>query len=141
MPLSVSPLAFVVAGSILNVRAAFLPSSFAMYANMIAFAYALEPSSNKNWRRTLFATLAFATGAIVGWPFSAAVAIPFIFEEMFLYSGDTVSPKDRLFWRIARWRRLVVCGLVAALLLVGEILGDATEQKLNIRCLDSRCCY
>ena len=97
---------------------AFLPSSFAMYANMVAFAYSLEPTSNKNMRRTLFATMAFATGAIVGWPFSAAVAIPFVVEELYLYGADTVAPKARMSWRIARWRRFVVCVLVAALIAV-----------------------
>ena len=89
-----------------------------MYANMVAFGFALEPTSNFNMRRTLYATLAFAAGAIFGWPFAAAVAIPFIFEELYLFSKDTVAPKAQTSWRIARWKRLATCGFVAALLLV-----------------------
>ena len=89
-----------------------------MYANAVAFAYSIEPSSNSNFRRTLFATLAFATAAIVGWPFSLAVAVPLVFEELFVYGADTVSPKDRFSWMTARWTRLIKCGLVAGLLLV-----------------------
>ncbi|KAI0718861.1 glycosyltransferase family 22 protein [Cerioporus squamosus] len=87
---------------------AFLPSSFAMYANTLAMAYAMAPSSG-NMRRTLFATLAFATGAVVGWPFALAVAIPFVFEELFLTGTD---------------KRMVTCGGVAALLLLPVVALD-----------------
>ncbi|KAI0696466.1 Alg9-like mannosyltransferase family-domain-containing protein [Cytidiella melzeri] len=63
---------------------AFLPSSFAMYFNCTGFAYFIEPTTSTNMRRTLFATMAFATGALIGWPFSIAVALPFVFfEELF----------------------------------------------------------
>jgi alpha-1,2-mannosyltransferase len=89
-----------------------------MYANAVAFAFAIEPANNKNMRRALFSTLAFASGAIVGWPFAAAVALPFVFEELYLYGTDGVPPKERMSWRIARWKRLAVCTLVAALVAV-----------------------
>ena len=72
-------------------------------------------------RRTLFVTLAYATGAIVGWPFSLAVAIPFVFEELFMYGADTVVPEKRGVWRAARWIRMVECGLIALLLLVSYV--------------------
>ncbi|KIP10081.1 glycosyltransferase family 22 protein [Phlebiopsis gigantea 11061_1 CR5-6] len=107
-----------------NASVSFLPSSFAMYANMVAFGFSLEAASNTNMRRTLYATLAFATGAIIGWPFSAAVAIPFVFEELYLYGQDTVAPKARTSWRIARWKRFATCGLVAALLLIPVVAID-----------------
>ena len=89
-----------------------------MYANAVAFAYTLEPTNLQNMRRTLYATLGFATGAIVGWPFAAAVAIPFVFEELHLYGTDALPPKDRMSWRFARWRRFIVCTLVAGLIAV-----------------------
>lgn len=89
-----------------------------MYFNAIGFAYFIEPTSNANFRRTLLATLAFATGALVGWPFSIAIALPFVFEELFLFAKDQVAPSNVISWRIKRWTRLVQCGLVAALLLV-----------------------
>lgn len=101
-----------------NASVAFLPSSFAMYFNTVAFAVSMEPTTSRNKRRTMLATLAYAAGALVGWPFSIAVAVPFVFEELFLYGGDTVSPQARFGWQVARWGRLIVCGLVAALLLV-----------------------
>ncbi|GJE87696.1 glycosyltransferase family 22 protein [Phanerochaete sordida] len=107
-----------------NASVSFLPSSFAMYANAVGFGFFLDHASNKNFRRTMFATLAFATGAIFGWPFSAAVAIPFVFEELYLYGTDKVAPKERLFWRINRWKRMAICAAVAALLFVPVVALD-----------------
>ncbi|KAJ3488191.1 hypothetical protein NLI96_g3010 [Meripilus lineatus] len=103
---------------------AFLPSSFAMYAITLAFSWSLKPSKTKDLRRTLFATLAYATGAIVGWPFALAVAIPFVIEEFFVYGADTVTPETRTAWLIARWTRLIACGAIAALIFVPVIALD-----------------
>ena len=89
-----------------------------MYANTLAMAYAMEPPSSSNMRRTLFATLAFATGAIVGWPFALAVAVPFVFEELFLTGTDKVTAETRPSWVVGRLQRMLTCGGVAALLLV-----------------------
>lgn len=101
-----------------NASAAFLPSSFAMYAATLAFAYSIIPSSSRNPHRTLYVTLLFATGAIVGWPFSLALAIPFVFEELFVFSGDKVPATARPTWMMDRWKRLFGCGVLAALIFV-----------------------
>src|SRR6266545_1471791 len=98
--------------------AAFLPSSFAMYTTALAYAYAFEPSSSSNKHRTLAATLLFATGAIVGWPFALALAIPFVFEELFVYGADIVTPQNRPTWMSGRFRRLFSAGLAATLIFV-----------------------
>ncbi|KAI0078866.1 glycosyltransferase family 22 protein [Panus rudis PR-1116 ss-1] len=103
---------------------AFLPSTFAMYANTLAFAWSLEPTSSRNFRRVLFTTLAFATGAIVGWPFAAAVAIPFILEELVLPGNDVVKPEAQVSWFLARFGRLVTCAAVAALLFIPVVALD-----------------
>ncbi|KAI0375445.1 glycosyltransferase family 22 protein [Pilatotrama ljubarskyi] len=103
---------------------AFLPSSFAMYANTIAFAYALEPPSSDNMRRTLFATLAFASGAVVGWPFSLAVAVPFVLEELFVGGTDKVTSENRGWWLYARSKRMFTAAGVAALLFVPVVALD-----------------
>ena len=89
-----------------------------MYANTLAFAYALQPPTENNMRRTLFATLAFASGAIVGWPFSLAVAVPFVFEELFLTGADKVTEETRGTWLAERWMRMLTCAVVATLLFV-----------------------
>lgn len=104
------------------VHLAFLPSSFAMYFVTLAFAFAVEPPSVANPQRTLRATMLFATSAIVGWPFALALAIPFVFEELFMFSGDIVSSQDRMKWQIGRWLRLGKAGLAAALIFVGLFL-------------------
>ncbi|KAF7347560.1 Mannosyltransferase [Mycena venus] len=101
-----------------NASAALLPSSFAMYMTTFAFSYALAPSSAQNNQRTLAATLLFATGAIVGWPFALALAIPFVLEELFVFSADRVAPEIRVSWMIKRWKRLFSAGLAAALIFI-----------------------
>ncbi|KAH0838056.1 glycosyltransferase family 22 protein [Lanmaoa asiatica] len=108
-----------------NAAAAFLPSSFAMYATTLAFAFALEPSTVKNTRRTLCATMLFATGAIVGWPFALALSLPFVFEELFVLSGDKVDPVSRVSWMLARWWHLILAGLVSALIFVPVVCIDS----------------
>lgn len=89
-----------------------------MYTNTLAFSYALEPPSVPNNRRTLIATLLFATGGIVGWPFSLALAIPYVLEELFVRGADIVTPNEETVWMLTRLRRLVVSGALAALLFV-----------------------
>lgn len=100
---------------------AFLPSSFAMYFVALAFAYSLEPASLIKPRRTLQATLLYATAAIVGWPFALALALPFVFEELFLFAGDIVPSQDKQKWQVSRWLRLLKSGAVAALIFVSVV--------------------
>ncbi|OCB89039.1 asparagine-linked glycosylation 9 protein isoform a [Sanghuangporus baumii] len=106
-----------------NASTAFLSSTFAMFTNTLAFSYALHPPSTENSRRTLCATFLFATGAIVGWPFSLALAIPFVLEELFIYGTDRVAPGKWRAWFFARVVRLFTAGAFAALLFVGPLVG------------------
>ncbi|KAJ7170207.1 glycosyltransferase family 22 protein [Mycena filopes] len=108
-----------------NASAALLPSSFAMYMSTFAFSYALAPSSAQNNRRTLAATLLFATGAIVGWPFALALAVPFVFEELFIFSADRVAPEIRMHWMMNRWKRLFSAGATASLIFIPVIAIDS----------------
>lgn len=89
-----------------------------MHTFALAFSYALAPASLANNKRTLAATLLFATGAIVGWPFALAIAIPFVFEELFIYSADAVTPQSRSSWIQKRFTRLIGSGVLALLLFV-----------------------
>ncbi|KAA1467884.1 asparagine-linked glycosylation 9 protein isoform a [Dentipellis sp. KUC8613] len=107
-----------------NASSAFLPSTFAMYTTTLAYAFAIVPASNTDSRRTLIATALFATGAIVGWPFALALAIPFVFEELFLFAGDQVSSEARANWLVNRWTRLLLCGAAAAQIAVPVLLID-----------------
>lgn len=74
----------------------YLPSSFAMYC----VTYAL--SQFMNWRggmRTHSGLMWLAIGTIVGWPFVAVLAVPFVVEEIAMasISGDVIDMVRRLF--------------------------------------------
>lgn len=59
----------------------YLPSSFSMYFNMLGIAAFMD------WRgglRTAQGIWAFGSGAVLGWPFAAAMIIPFALEEVLL---------------------------------------------------------
>ena len=101
-----------------NATTAFLPSSFALYTTVLAFSYSLQVPSLERTRRTLLATVLFAAGGIVGWPFSLALAIPFVLEELFVYGVDRVAPGTVTKWFISRLQRLVIAGLCAATIFV-----------------------
>ncbi|KAK9719431.1 mannosyltransferase [Basidiobolus ranarum] len=81
---------------------AYLPSTFAMYTTMLAFVYALRsPSSSRTYQAVFW----FALGAIMGWPFSGAVGIPFVIEELLVRDSPAVK---------SHWRKKRIFGLIAA---------------------------
>ena len=89
-----------------------------MYTSTLAFSYAFTPNSSQNKHRTLAATLVFALGGIVGWPFALALALPFVFEELFIYGADSVAPEAKISWMVQRWMRLFMAGFAALLIFV-----------------------
>ncbi|KAF9015664.1 glycosyltransferase family 22 protein [Cyathus striatus] len=116
-----------------NASTAFLPSSFAMYATTLAFSYALAPSKLADNRRTLSAVILFAAGAILGWPFSLALAIPFVLEELFVFSGDKVSTAARMTWMKERWIRFFISVLIAGLIFIPVVILDSLAYgKLTV---------
>ncbi|KAG8961232.1 mannosyltransferase [Tulasnella sp. 419] len=107
-----------------NAATALLPSTFAMYTNMLAYSYAMQLPSRSSGRRAIMATGFFAAGAIIGWPFSLAVAIPFVIEELFTYGSDHVKPEAYGSWMEHRWRGLINAGAIASLLFIPVIAID-----------------
>lgn len=89
-----------------------------MYTTTLASAYSFQLPSASRFKRTLIATTLFATGAVIGWPFAIALAVPFVFEEIFLLGADRVEPALRNDWAWKRFVRLLKCGAIASLLLV-----------------------
>ncbi|KAH9982783.1 asparagine-linked glycosylation 9 protein isoform a [Lactifluus volemus] len=108
-----------------NATTAFLPSSFAMYTTMLALSHAFVPPSNQDSQRTLAAVLYFTVGAVLGWPFALALAIPFVFEELFVFGADQVSAKEKYEWQLNRGIRLILCGALAALIPIPIIAIDS----------------
>ncbi|KAF2213494.1 glycosyltransferase family 22 protein [Cercospora zeae-maydis SCOH1-5] len=91
---------------------AFLPSSFAMYFVMLGTAAFMD------WRgglRTAQGIWVIGIGACLGWPFAAAMVIPFLAEELLLASLSDLYGINDLFWR-------VVDGVVRTLISLGLIL-------------------
>ncbi|CCO32730.1 alpha-1,2-mannosyltransferase [Rhizoctonia solani AG-1 IB] len=107
-----------------NASTAFLPSTFAMYAVTAAASFAFAPPSSSRVHRTFAATLLFAAGAIVGWPFSLLLAVPFVVEELTVYGGDIVPESSLPKWIENRWKYLFGSGAVAASLFIPVALID-----------------
>ncbi|KAG0290355.1 mannosyltransferase, partial [Dissophora globulifera] len=98
---------------------AFLPSTFAMYTTMLFFSQTLQPPRQHSGKRTFWAIFWVGMGALLGWPFSAAVGLPFAMEELLVHSRNHSKKKTVRFrdWRVMRLVRLVttsvaVLGLV-----------------------------
>ena len=99
-----------------------------MYACTLAFTFALDPPNVDNNRRTLLVTLMYATGAIIGWPFALALAIPFVIEELFIHREDRTIPGARGSWILSRWKRLFSAGLAASLIFVRVLYVPFTQN-------------
>ncbi|KAJ3333161.1 mannosyltransferase [Blyttiomyces sp. JEL0837] len=85
---------------------AYLPSTFSMYFVTLAFAISLERPS---LARTSKYVCLIATSVILGWPFSGAVAIPFLIEDVFFSGSD----------RIKRILVMAVSGIGSLVLVLG----------------------
>ncbi|GAB7366282.1 hypothetical protein MBLNU230_g7839t1 [Neophaeotheca triangularis] len=74
----------------------YLPSSFGMYMVMLGVAAFMD------WRgglRTNQGLNAFGTGALLGWPFVAALGIPFVAEELLLGVLSDIDGQIEMLWR------------------------------------------
>lgn len=101
---------------------------------MLAYSYYLEPSTTntRGDRRVTMATISFALAAIVGWPFAALLALPFVVEELFVKSGDEVVGEEVVFnWRIERVARLIKAVVCAAALAV-SVACPAFDSMLTL---------
>lgn len=70
----------------------------------------------------MLACIFFALGALVGWPFSAALAIPFVLEEMLVYGKDRIKTEVYGTWLAQRWTRIIQSTIWASALLVSKVL-------------------
>lgn len=99
---------------------------------MLAFSYAVPPTKVKRPNTTdigtLSATLLFGAGAIVGWPFSILASLPFVFEELFVYSGDKVSSSLAGQWIAERWIRMLGTVTLTSFLFVRPLVYEYTSS-------------
>ena len=74
-------MAIVFSPGMFHASVAYLPSSFSMYTAMLGMAAFMD------WRgglKTHLGIMWFGIGAIVGWPFSAALIVPLVMEDIAL---------------------------------------------------------
>ncbi len=93
-----------------------------MYALCLAWSFSFQPPSQSTRSRTSGAVLCFAVAAVVGWPFSILLALPFVIEELFVYGKDRVPPEAYGTWIVGRMRRLITGAAVAATISVSRQL-------------------
>jgi alpha-1,2-mannosyltransferase len=102
-----------------------------MYFNMLAFSFAVQPAKsrrpNPTDSRTLFAIVLFGAGAIIGWPFSILVSFPFVFEELFVYSGDRVADTVVGKWLTERWIRMLGSVVLASFIFVRKVFRMSSQ--------------
>lgn len=72
---------------------------------MLAGSYWFHPATSTptGTSRAYKATFLSAVGAIVGWPFSAALGIPFVLEQLFTTGGEIAVGQDKQNLMIKRW--------------------------------------
>lgn len=80
-----------------------------MYTTMLALSYGFHPatSTSTGKSRAVKATVWTAVGAIVGWPFSAAMSIPFVIEQLFLTGGEIAVGSARQSLTAKRWGTMI----------------------------------
>ena len=86
---------------------AYLPSSFSMYTSMMGMAAFLEARTVPSTTQSI---TWFGVGAIVGWPFSAALITPFFVDEIISIrlTGDFEATATRIFGGLARVLPIIV---------------------------------
>lgn len=113
---------------------ALLPSTFVMYTTTLASSLTLYPTQSAPStlspnatlpqgppHRTLLATVIFALGALLAWPFALVLSFPFVFEELFLPSGVVAtrhSYKRLVGHRFSSWLGSVALAALTAIPIV-----------------------
>ncbi|KAK2738346.1 mannosyltransferase [Myotisia sp. PD_48] len=89
---------------------ALLPSSFAMYTSMLGLASFLEWKGGSKLARGI---LWFGIGGMVGWPFSAALMVPFVLEDVVVsWSLGNMRPVILMVLKGVANCLKVLCGVV-----------------------------
>lgn len=89
-------ISMIISPGMFHASVAYLPSSFAMYSNMLGMAAFMD------WRgglKTAQGIMWFGIGGILGWPFASALAMPFLLEETALALLNKVA-FEQFIWRV-----------------------------------------
>jgi alpha-1,2-mannosyltransferase len=94
---------------------AYLPSSFAMYTTMLGMSAFMDWGGGI---KTAQGIMWFAVGSLLGWPFAAALVLPFVLEELLL-ATFTGEPYEA-------FRRLLDGAVRSLIVLVGDGISSLT---------------
>lgn len=94
-----------------------------MYTTLLAFSYGFHPATSTptGQSRAIKTTVWVAVGAIVGWPFSAALGVPFVLEQLFLTGGDVAVGGAREGLRAKRFSTMVLAIALGASVTVSPV--------------------
>lgn len=104
----------------------------------MAYSYILRPPMHMNDKRTNFGVFWLGLGALLGWPFSGAIGIPFVIEELLVYGRETVMNAQGhavQFVRPANWRVQRLVRLVKAATISGAVISVRERDRRE----DKRC--
>ena len=99
---------------------AYLPSSFSMYTTMMGFAAFLDAQGEPG---TAYGIIWFGIGAIAGWPFSAALILPLLIDEL-VYLRLSGKPKETA--------SRVLHGCVRILPIIVRAIHNLTKLKFTL---------
>jgi len=104
---------------------------------MLASAYWFHPATSTptGTSRAYKATIIFALGAIVGWPFSAALAIPFVLEQLFTTGGEIAVGQDKQSLMIKRWDTMMRAIAIGASISVSGVFARNPKLIRQDTCL------
>ncbi|KAL1935001.1 hypothetical protein VTP01DRAFT_4141 [Rhizomucor pusillus] len=96
-----------------------------MWCTFMAYSYILRPPTHMNDKRTNYAVFWLGLGSLLGWPFSGAIGIPFLIEELLVYGRETVMSAQGhavQFVRPANWRVQRLMRLAKAVAFSGAVI-------------------
>lgn len=105
-----------------------------MWCTFMAYSYILRPPTHMNDKRTNYAVFWLGLGSLLGWPFSGAIGIPFLIEELLVYGRETVMSAQGhavQFVRPANWRVQRLMRLAKAVAFSGAVISVREGEKLG----------
>ncbi|KAI6245041.1 Alpha-1,2-mannosyltransferase alg9 [Erysiphe necator] len=88
----------VISPGMYHASVSFLPSSFSMYTTILGISAFMDLKKNQS-ERIFYGILWFSIGGIIGWPFSLALSVPFLLEEIILSCKKGMNAFMVLIWQ------------------------------------------
>ena len=121
-------IAMVTAPGMFHASVAYLPSSFAMYTSMLGLAAFIDIWGGS---KTKQGVTCFGIGAIVGWPFSAALIAPLFLDDLtyIWITGHLSEVADNVLGGVVRTLIIVVRNIILFLLSKIKLMHAAITSR------------